>query len=71
MRHMENTNCRNSAATAIVLLMAHHPEEVTERLLHQPLPLDRSTELCWKEVGNNDLGHRVILVDTLRSLRVR
>lgn len=59
MRHMENADCRTTAAAAIVLLMAHHPEEVIERLLLQPLPLDRATELCWKEIGNNDFGHRV------------
>lgn len=56
---MENAECRITAAAAIVLLMEHHPEEVIERLLLQPLPLDRATELCWKEIGNNDLGHRV------------
>lgn len=59
---MENANCRITAAAAIVLLMAHHPEEVIERMLLQPLPLDRATELCWKEIGNNDLGHRVRLI---------
>lgn len=41
-------------------LMKHHPEEITEHLLSQPLPLDPGTALCWKEIGNNDfLGPRV------------
>jgi len=60
MRQMENASCRYSATVAIVSLMKHHPEEVTEYLLSQPLPLDPGTALCWKEIGNNDfLGPRV------------
>lgn len=60
MRQMENASCRYIATVAIVSLMKHHPEEVTERLLSQPLPLDPGTALCWKEIGNNDfLGLRV------------
>lgn len=57
---MENASCRYIATVAIVSLMKHHPEEVTEHLLSQPLPLDPGTTLCWKEIGNNDfLGPRV------------
>lgn len=57
---MENASCRYIATVAIVSLMKHHPEEVAEHLLSQPLPLDPGTALCWKEIGNNDfLGPRV------------
>lgn len=60
MRQMENVSCRYIATVAIVSLMKHHPEEVTEHLLSQPLPLDPGTALCWKEIGNSDfLGPRV------------
>lgn len=60
MRHMESASCRYIATAAIVSLMTHHPEEVIEHLLSQPLPLDRGTALCWKEIGSNEtLGHRV------------
>ncbi|EZA49279.1 HEAT repeat-containing protein 7A [Ooceraea biroi] len=61
MRHMESASCRYIATVAIVSLMTHHPEEVIEHLLSQPLPLDPGTALCWKEIGNNEsLGHRVL-----------
>ncbi|XP_077256814.1 maestro heat-like repeat-containing protein family member 1 [Temnothorax americanus] len=61
MRQMENASCRYIATVAIVSLMKHHPEEVTEHLLSQPLPLDPGTALCWKEIGNNDsLGPRAL-----------
>ncbi|XP_024939150.1 maestro heat-like repeat-containing protein family member 1 isoform X2 [Cephus cinctus] len=53
MRHMENTSCRRGAATAVRSLMKHHPQEVIEQLIRQPLPLDRGTEECWKELGND------------------
>ncbi|EGI58311.1 PREDICTED: maestro heat-like repeat-containing protein family member 1 [Acromyrmex echinatior] len=61
MRQMENANCRYTATVAVVSLMKHHPEEVIEYLLSQPLPLDPGTALCWKEIGNNDfLGPRAL-----------
>lgn len=61
MRHMESASCRYIATAAIVSLMTHHPEEVIEHLLSQPLPLDRGTALCWKEIGSNEtLGHRAL-----------
>lgn len=61
MRQMENASCRYIATVAIVSLMKHHPEEVAEHLLSQPLPLDPGTALCWKEIGNNDfLGPRAL-----------
>ncbi|KYN02585.1 PREDICTED: maestro heat-like repeat-containing protein family member 1 [Cyphomyrmex costatus] len=61
MRQMENASCRYIATVAIVSLMKHHPEEVIEHLLSQPLPLDPGTALCWKEIGNNDfLGPRAL-----------
>ncbi|KAL0107180.1 hypothetical protein PUN28_015596 [Cardiocondyla obscurior] len=61
IRQMENVSCRYIATVAIVSLMKHHPEEVVEHLLSQPLPLDPGTALCWKEIGNNDsLGPRAL-----------
>lgn len=54
MRQMENASCRRGAANAIKSLSAHHPEEVMEHLLHQPLPPDRGTEECWRELGSDD-----------------
>ncbi|KAG5305866.1 MROH1 protein, partial [Pseudoatta argentina] len=61
MRQMENASCRYTATVAVVSLMRHHPEEVIEYLLSQPLPLDPGTALCWKEIGNNDfLGPRAL-----------
>lgn len=63
MRQMENASCKYITTVAIVSLMKHHPEEVIEHLLYQPLPLDPGTALCWKEIGNNDfLGPRVGLL---------
>jgi len=60
MRQMESASCRYIATMAIVSLMPHHPEEVIEHLLAQPLPLDPGTALCWKEVGNIEaLGYQV------------
>lgn len=60
MRQIENRSCRYVAITAIVSLMKHHPEEVSEYLLSQPLPLDPGTRLCWREIGNDEyLGGRV------------
>jgi len=59
---MESASCRYIATMAIVSLMSHHPEEVIEHLLAQPLPLDPGTSLCWKEIGNNEtLGYQVSL----------
>ncbi|KAK2577321.1 hypothetical protein KPH14_003451 [Odynerus spinipes] len=61
MRQMEDSSCRRSTAIAIKSLMAHHPEEVIERLLCQPLPLDRGSEECWKALGVSlDLGSRAL-----------
>lgn len=61
IRQMENASCRYIATVSIVSLMKHHPEEVIEHLLSQPLPLDPGTALCWKEIGNNDfLGPRAL-----------
>lgn len=54
MRQMENSSCRRTAAGAIKILTIHHPDEVIEHLLHQPLPLDRGTEECWKELGSEE-----------------
>nr|ACE75349.1 HEAT repeat-containing protein [Glyptapanteles indiensis] len=54
MRQMENSSCRHAAATAIKSLTLHHPEEVIEHLLHQPLPPDRGTEECWQELGSDE-----------------
>ena len=51
---MENASCRRSAAHSIKSLSTHHPEEVMEHLLHQPLPPDRGTEECWRELGTDD-----------------
>lgn len=66
---MENITCKRSAAVAIISLMKHHTEDVIERLLSQPLPLDQGTELCWKEIGNDDhLGHRVRQYNIYSSL---
>lgn len=60
MRQMENVSCRREAANAIKSLMAYNMEQATERLLAQPLPLDRGVEDCWKEIGHsNDLGSSV------------
>lgn len=60
MRQMEDSNYRKSTAVAIKSLMEHHPEEVIERLLCQPLPLDKGSEECWKALGLSlDLGSRV------------
>lgn len=52
---MENTSCRRGAASAIKSLSIHHPEEVMEHLLHQPLPPDRGTEECWYELGTDQI----------------
>ncbi|KAL6261907.1 hypothetical protein P5V15_006990 [Pogonomyrmex californicus] len=61
MRQMENMSCKYIASTAVVSLMKHHPEEVIEHLLSQPLPLDPGTAMCWKEIGNDDfLGLRAL-----------
>lgn len=61
MRQIENRSCRYVAITAIVSLMKHHPEEVSEYLLSQPLPLDPGTRLCWREIGNDEyLGGRAL-----------
>lgn len=54
MRQMENTSCRRTAAIAVKSLTLHHPEEVMEHLLHQPLPPDRGTEECWRELGSEE-----------------
>lgn len=57
MRQMEDSSYRRSTAVAIKSLMEHHPEEVIERLLCQPLPLDKGSEECWKALGVSlDLG---------------
>ncbi|XP_011301504.1 maestro heat-like repeat-containing protein family member 1 [Fopius arisanus] len=60
MRQMENSSCRQTSAEAIKILTIHHPEEVFEHLLHQPLPLDRGTEECWKKLGVDDFGIRTL-----------
>nr|XP_050863894.1 maestro heat-like repeat-containing protein family member 1 [Vespula vulgaris] len=61
MRQMEDSNYRKSTAVAIKSLMEHHPEEVIERLLCQPLPLDKGSEECWKALGLSlDLGSRAL-----------
>ncbi|XP_015183266.1 PREDICTED: maestro heat-like repeat-containing protein family member 1 [Polistes dominula] len=61
MRQMEDINYRKSTSVAIKSLMEHHPEEVIERLLCQPLPLDRGSEECWKALGiSSDLGTRAL-----------
>lgn len=54
MRQMENSSCRRTAAGAIKALTIHHLDEVIEHLLHQPLPPDRGTEECWKELGSEE-----------------
>lgn len=57
---MENSSCLRVVIMAIIELMRHHPEEVIEHLLSQPLPLDPGTMLCWKEISKTDsLGYRV------------
>lgn len=60
MRQMENSSCRQTSAEAIKVLTIHHPEEVFEHLLHQPLPLDRGTEECWRKLGGEDFGPRTL-----------
>ncbi|XP_063985336.1 maestro heat-like repeat-containing protein family member 1 [Diachasmimorpha longicaudata] len=60
MRQMENSSCRQTSAEAIKVLTIHHPEEVLEHLLHQPLPLDRGTEECWRRLGSDDFGPRTL-----------
>ncbi|KAI4498116.1 hypothetical protein M0802_006940 [Mischocyttarus mexicanus] len=61
MRQMEDINHRKSTAVSIKSLMEHHPEEVIERLLYQPLPLDRGSEECWKALSISlDLGSRAL-----------
>lgn len=54
LRHMENISCKKGAINAIKTLATHHPQEVVEALLCQPLPLSKDTETCWKELGTND-----------------
>ncbi|KAK0166476.1 hypothetical protein PV328_004896 [Microctonus aethiopoides] len=54
MRQIQNASCRRIIAGAIKTLTIHHPEEVFEHLLHQPLPPDRGTEECWKELGSEE-----------------
>lgn len=54
MRQMENASCKKGAAAAVRSLSTHHSQEVVEHLLHQPLPLDRGTKECWKELGKSD-----------------
>lgn len=61
IRQMDNTTCRHIATLAIKSLMQHHPQELVEQMLKQPLPLDRSSEHCWREFGSNpELGLQVI-----------
>ncbi|XP_048515831.1 maestro heat-like repeat-containing protein family member 1 isoform X2 [Athalia rosae] len=70
LKHMENISCKKGAITAIKTLVTHHPHEVVEALLNQPLPLNKDTETCWKELGTNDeLGLQVldILLQNLTS----
>ena len=60
MRQMENVSCKKGAAAAIQSLSIHHPEEIVEHLLQQPLPLDRGTKECWRELGKSeDIGSHV------------
>lgn len=60
LKHMENVSCKKGAITAIQALVMHHPQEVVEALLNQPLPLNKDTAACWKELGTNDeLGLQV------------
>ncbi|XP_043485318.1 maestro heat-like repeat-containing protein family member 1 [Leptopilina heterotoma] len=54
MRLMENVSCLRNAAMTIKYLMKHHSQVVLEHLLHQPLPLDRGTQECWKELGTHE-----------------
>ena len=57
---MENLSCLRNAAITIKSLVVHHSQVVTEHLLHQPLPLDRGTQECWKELGaDEELGLQV------------
>ncbi|KAG7209580.1 hypothetical protein KM043_011242 [Ampulex compressa] len=68
MRHMQNIVCRRSVACAIEELMMHHPEEVMDRLLSQPLPLDHASEDCWKAVAATNNSGRIILEILLKKL---
>ena len=62
MRQMENVSCKREAANAIKSLSMHHPHEVVEHLLQQPLPLDQSTIDCWKILGNSEkIGSQVCI----------
>lgn len=54
MRQMENSSCKKGAACAVKSLSEHHCREVVEHLLQQPLPLDRGTKECWRELGKTD-----------------
>ena len=61
---MENTSCKKGAAKAIKFLSSHHPLEVVEHLLQQPLPLDRGTIDCWKALGGSEeIGSHVSKVN--------
>ncbi|KAJ8688258.1 hypothetical protein QAD02_024053 [Eretmocerus hayati] len=54
MRQMDNASCKKGAAAAIVALSVHHSSEVLEHLLRQPLPLDRGSKECWRELGKSE-----------------
>ena len=68
MRQMENEDCRKGAATTIKSLSKHHLEDVVDRLLLQPLPLDRGTRECWKELGREDDTNLLVLEQLLSRL---
>lgn len=60
---MENASCKKGAASAIKALCKHHPQDIIEHLLQQPLPLDRGTKDCWKELGRStEIGSQVCSV---------
>ncbi|XP_058805829.1 maestro heat-like repeat-containing protein family member 1 [Phymastichus coffea] len=61
MRQMENASCKKTAAAAVRALSTYHLQEVVEHLLHQPLPLDRGSKECWKELGKaDDIGSQTL-----------
>ncbi|XP_046485809.1 maestro heat-like repeat-containing protein family member 1 isoform X1 [Neodiprion pinetum] len=61
LRHIENASCKKGAINAIKTLATHHPHEVVEALLRQPLPLSKDAEICWKEFAtSNEIGIQVL-----------
>lgn len=59
---MDNISHRHLAIVAIKSLLMHHPQEVVEHLLRQPLPLELGMEECWKELGNGTSGLKVCVI---------